>query len=132
MSQYDDQIFNSDLDAFKTSGAIKVGSIVLSGNLAGGSTTTFTETFSVANLDLFEILFDSSTKHSGKYRSAKLERYTLIYETTNASELTALLEISVSGNTVTIGARLFNSYAATVTLQTTTLNIRLIPYEGNF
>ena len=132
MSIYENQIMNSDLDAFRNSGEIKTATLSVSGNLAAGSTGIFSDTIEVEGLDLFEMLFDSSTKHSGKFKNVKSERYTLVEETTNNSELTMLLEISVAGDVITVSGRFFNPYPDTVTLQTTTLNFRCIPYEGMF
>lgn len=130
MSKYDNQIFNSDLDAFKNSGNILDAQLIFSGSVAGGGQMQKETTIEVENPDFAQLIFDNSAKHSGKFKNVIMERMTMAHENTNGSELGINFYLKVSGNTVTIGGLLFNPYATSVTLQTTTVNFRYIPYEA--
>jgi hypothetical protein len=133
MSIYDEALINSDLDAFKNSGAIQTASATLSGNLGAGQRVTATTTpITVTSPDFAQFLFDNSQKHSGKFKNIVLEQYTMVYESTNLSELTCELAIIITGTQVSFSASLFNPYAVTVALQSTTINFRYIPYEATF
>lgn len=133
MSIYDNNLMNSDLDAFKNSGTIQAASATLSGNLGAGQRLTVTTTpITVTSPDFAQFLFDSSTKHSGKFKNIVLEQVTMVYESTNLSELTCELAIIITGTQVSFSASLFNPYAITVALQSTTINFRYIPYEATF
>ncbi|UOF80552.1 hypothetical protein [Caudoviricetes sp.] len=133
MSIYDNSLMDSDLDAFKNAGAIQTTSITMSGVIGAGQRYTVESArLTVTSPDFAQFLFDSSTKHSGKFKNLILEQYTMVYESTNLSELTCGLEVRVSGNQIYFVANMFNPYAIAVTLQTTTFNFRYIPYEATF
>lgn len=133
MSVYDNSLTNSDLDAFKNSGEVQTASVTFSGNLGAGLRSTLTSTpLAVTSPDFAQFLFDNSQKHSGKFKNIMLERYTMVRESTSLSELVCELAIISTGTLVSFSASLFNPYAITVALQTTTINFKYIPYEATF
>lgn len=133
MSVYDGEVFNSDLDAYKNSGQIRTGSIVFSGNVGAGAAYVATTFITLASIpDLTQILFDNSVQHSGKYKNLILEGNTLVHESTNNSVLTVTLSARVSGNVVQLRGDGFNPYSVTVSIDSTTINFRYIPYEATF
>jgi hypothetical protein len=130
MSQYDDKLIDSDLDAFKNSGAIQTASLNFGGSVGAGSEMVRTAQLVLPSIDFYQILFDSSTKHSGKFKSMQIGPYTLVHESTRDSELGVDLTVIVTGNIITIRGSLFNPYDTSVNLDSTTLNFRYIPYEA--
>lgn len=133
MSIYDNQVTNSDLDAFKNAGVVQTTSVNFSGSLGSGQRLTVNAApLTATSPDFAQILFDNSSKHSGKFKNLVLEQITMILETTNNVELACQIFIKVSGIQVLISASLFNQAAGAVTLQNTTLNFRYIPYEATF
>ena len=131
MSDYDNVMISSDLDAFKNSGSIQTAALVFGGSIGAGAEIDQTAVLTLTEApDFYEILFDSSTKHSGVFKSMRIGPYTLVHESTRDSELGVDLTVIVSGNTITIKGALFNPYDTAVTLDTTTLNFRYIPYES--
>lgn len=130
MTDYSKSMINSDLDAFKNSGAVLTAAISFGGAIGAGSEHVRTAQITVASPDFAQILFDSSTKHSGKFKSLQLSPYTMIHESTRDSELGCDLTIIVSGNIVTLRGSVFNPYDTTVSLDATTINFRYIPYEA--
>lgn len=130
MSAYDNHLLNSDLDAFKNSGVIKDASLTFSGTVGAGAEQIQQTTITVENPDYAQILFDNSNKHSGRFKSMQIVAYTLVFESTNGSELGVDLTLRISGSQVTVHGRLFNPYSIPVALQSTTINFKYIPYEG--
>lgn len=131
MSQYSDRMFSSDLDAYRSDGVVQVRSVTFTGTVAAGAISTQTATsFTLTNLDFYQILFDNSVYSPTKYRDVNLEGGTMIHETTSPSDLTAWFETKVNGNTLTISAKLFNPYSMTITLQDTTINFRFVAYDS--
>lgn len=132
MSIYDDLIMTSDLDTYKNSGQILTDSLTFSGVLAGaGSQTQSTSPITVSNLDYLQILFDNSIQHSGKFKSLSLENgLTMIHETTTPSDIVIKMSVIVSGSTIQVTGIIINPYAGAVNLQSTTINLRYIPYEA--
>lgn len=131
MTDYSNKLIDSDLDAFKNSGAIVNASLTFSGSVGAGAEQVQATTITLADVpDFYEILFDSSTKHSGKFKSLRIAPFSLIHESTRDSELGVDLTVIVAGNTITIRGSLFSPYDAPVTLDTTTFNFRYIPYES--
>lgn len=133
MSQYDNSLIDSDLDAFKNSGVIQTASITFSGNVAAGAQVDRTSTpFSLAEADLAQILFDNSAKHSGKFKNLQLVPFTMVLENTFASELGVDLRTVVSNGQIYVVGSLFNPYSSVIALQSTTINFRFIPFEATF
>lgn len=128
--KYQNDIFNSDLDAFKQSG-IQTGSVTFSGTLgAGTEKTLMTSPIELNGLDFSQILFDNSFYHSGRYRNLSLENATMINETTRGSQLLCNLGQIINGDTIQLTATLFSPYDGDVTLSTTTINFLYIPYQA--
>ena len=130
MSDYDNRILSSDVDAFKHSGEIQTVAMVISGNVAaGGEKTVTSEGITVDNLDFYEVTFDNSAKHSGKYHSLN-EGLTFVRDTSSGTDFTFALQALVSGSTMSFSAYVLNTTASILTLQTTTINFRYVPYEA--
>jgi len=128
--KYVNDVFNSDLDAFKQSG-IQTASVTFSGSVAaGGEVVLTTSPLTLNNLDFSQILFDNSFYHPGRYRNMALENATMINETTRGSQLQCNVAQVVNGNTIQLTATLFNPYDGAVTLSTTTINFLYIPYQA--
>jgi hypothetical protein len=124
-------MYSSDLDAFRSDGVIQTRSVTFSGVVGAGMVQSkTTSTFTLANLDFYQVLFDNSFYHSGKYRDMSLEGGTFVLENTSPVELSVWFEPKINGNTLTITAKLFNPADYDVTLQTTTLNFRFVPYDS--
>ena len=104
----------------------------MSGSVAGGAEySQTTSTFTLSNIDFYQIQFDNSVYHSGKYRDVTLEsRGTFVHETTLGSDLNAFFTPKINGNNLTITATLFNPNAGSITLQSTTINFRFVPYDS--
>lgn len=133
MSIYDNEVFNSDLDAYKNSGQIRTASLTFSGTVGGGQAYSASTSLTLTDIpDLTQILFDNSIQHSGKFKNLILEGVTLIFETTSSSYLTIGLSARINGNVIELRGDGFNPYAGAVALQSTTLNFRYIPYEATF
>lgn len=133
MSIYDNQLLNSDLDAFKNSGSIQTASLSFSGSLSAGQMITLQTTpLDVTSPDFAQFLFDNSVKHPGSFKNLVLEGITLIGENTFTSDLACDLNVIVDNNKIKFTATLFNPYSSSITLQNTTLNFRYIPYEASF
>lgn len=134
MSNYDNQVFNSDLDAYKNGGQVRTTSITFSGTVGAGA--AYSAVSPVLTLDqtpdIAEILFDNSVMHSGKFKRLPLEQVTLVNETTFGSQLTIVLTIRIVGNTIQLRGDGFNPYSSAVNLQAMTVNFRYIPYEATF
>lgn len=130
MTDYSHILISSDLDAFKNSGAIQTVTLSFGGSIGAGAEMVQRTVLNVPSLDFYQILFDNSAKHSGKFKSMQISPYTLIHESTRNSELGVDLTVIVDANTITIKGSLFNPYDASVTLDNTTLNFRYIPYEA--
>lgn len=127
---YQGDIFNSDLDTFKQSG-VETASVTFSGTVAAGAEQVLSTTpIALDSLDFTQILFDNSYRHSGYYRNLSLENATMIHENTMSSELQCNISQLVVGDTVTLKARIQNPYSSTVTLQTTTITFKYIPYQA--
>lgn len=130
MTDYSNILTSTDLDAYRSDGVIYNDSLTFSGTLGGSDSQVKTTTgFTIPNIDFYQLLFDNSQKHSGKWRDMNLESRTLILETTSSSELTALIQSTISDNVLTVKAEVFNAYSTSVTLQTTTLNFRFVGYD---
>lgn len=131
MSSYDDRMFSSDLDAFRSDGVVQTRSITMSGMVgAGAEYSQTTSAFTLTDMDFYQILFDNSHYHSGKFRDLTLENGTYILENTSPLELSAWFEPKLNGNDLTITLKLFNPSAIPVTLQSTTINFRFIAYDS--
>lgn len=127
---YVNDIFNSDLDAFKQSG-ILTGSISFSGSIgAGQQSQPTTAPQTINGLDFAQVLFDNSFYHPGRFRNISLENATMINEITRGSQLQANVFQIVNGNSIVFGATLFNPYDGAVTLSNTTINFRYVPYQS--
>jgi len=128
---YSDRQFSSDLSAFRSDGTVYTDSITFSGSITKGSSQTKTSSgITVNDLDFYKVLYDNSIYSSGKYRDINLEPVTLVYDTTSASELSAELSVKLTGNTITLTGTITNPYSATATLQTTTINVRVVIYDN--
>lgn len=128
--KYVNDIFNSDLDAFKQSG-IQIGSVTFSGSLGAGQELTLTTApLEIDSLDFSQILFDNSFYHSGRYRNLSLENATMVNETVRGSPLQCNVGQIVNGNTIQLTALVFNPYDVAANLSTTTINFLYIPYQG--
>lgn len=134
MSDYDNQIFNSDLDGFKNSGSIATRSITPNQVIAAGGEAIITATpFETTSPDLLEILYDNSVYHSGKYKPLKLGQSTAVPDSiTSGGDGSGYLFVTVDGNQVTAGIRINNPYASPLTVGPVTINFRFIPYEATF
>lgn len=131
MSIFDNDIMNSDLDAFKNSGAIRTASFTFSGVIgAGQAASRTTSPITVESPDFAQILFDNSAYHSGKFKNVALELDTMVHETTMGSDLGIVLSSRVVGNQIFIQGDMFNPYNVPVTLSSTTINFQYIPYEA--
>jgi len=131
MSEHDNKITSSELDAFRSDGVIQTRSIVLSGTVGAGAEYSQTATsFQLPDLDFYQILFDNSAYSPSKFRDLELEGGTFVLETTNPSELNVWFEVVLTADTLTITAKLFNPYAFSVDLQSTTLNFRFVAYDS--
>jgi hypothetical protein len=127
---YQNDIFNSDLDAFKQSG-ILTGSITFSGSIAaGGEIDLYTTPQVINSLDFAQVLFDNSYYHPGRFRTLSLENATMVNETTRGSQLQVNVFELINGNTIQFGGKLFNPYSGAVTLSTTTINFQYIPFQA--
>lgn len=128
---YSDRQFSSDLSAFRSDGTVYTDSITFSGSILKGASQTKTATgITVPDLDFYKILYANSIYSANKYRDINLEPVTLVYDTTSASELSAELTVILTGNTITLSGTITNPYAATATLQTTTIAIRVVVYDN--
>jgi hypothetical protein len=133
MNIYSGQTTNSDVDAFKNSGVIQSASVTFSGVLTSGQMITLQTTpITATSPDFAQFLFENSAKHSGKFKNIAMEGITMVFESTNGSELACDLNVIISGDQIKFSATLFNPYAISVNLQTTTLTFRYIPYEATF
>lgn len=130
MNPYADKLFDSDLDAYKNSGAVLTASLNFSGSIGAGGEITRTTQLTVEDVDFYELLFDSSTKHSGQFKSMRIVAYSLITETTFGSEIGVDLTTIITGNIITIKGVMFNPYSSPISLSNTTFNFRYIPYEA--
>lgn len=131
MSDYDNRGYSTDLDAFRSDGNVQTRSVTFSGTLAAGSVQSKTTAiFTLSGLDFYQLLFDNSYYHSGKYRDMSLEDGTNVLETTSSTPLYVGFEPKVSGNDLIITAKLFNPYADDVSLQSTTINFRFVTYDS--
>lgn len=131
MSDYDDRISSSDLDAFKHAGEIQTVSMTISGTVAGGAEKEVVSSgITLDGLDFNEIVFDNSSKHSGKFHNIN-ERITFVLDTTSSVDFSFDLESRIStAGVLSFRAHMLNTTASTLSLQTTTLNFRYVPYEA--
>lgn len=130
MDNYQKDIFNSDLDAFKQSG-ILTGSFTFAGSIgAGAQVNLATNPITIDELDYAQVLFDNSYYHGGRYRNMSLENATMINEVTRGSQLQCNVGLLVNGNIIQMTGILFNPYDTAVTLSTTTINFLYIPYQA--
>jgi hypothetical protein len=127
---YQNQIMNSDLDAFKQSG-ILTGSVTFAAPIGAGQEVQLLTTPQVIDsLDFAQILFDNSNYHSGRYRDMSLENATMLNETTRNSQLQINVFQKITGNTIQFGATVFNPYDGAVNPTTTTVNFLYVPYQA--
>lgn len=130
MSQYDNQLLNSDLDVFKQQ-QILTASVTFSGTLAAGAESILlTNPIPIDSIDYSQILFDNSFYHPGRYRMMMQENATLVNETTSPSQLQCNVYQIVDGGNIRLGARIQNPYGVAVNLSTTTINFRYVPYQA--
>lgn len=132
MSQYDNMIHSSDLDAFKNSGVIKTASITFSGSVgAGARQNQTTGVIAVDNPDYYQLLFDNSVQHSGKYKNVAMEQgRTAIHETTVGSDLIIEITAVITTAGIEIKGTMFNPYGSTISLNAVTLHFIYMPYEA--
>jgi len=132
MTDYSSKLISSDLDAFKNNGAVLTASFTVSGSPTKGQRLNFTTgAIVVPDPDYYQILYDNSQRHSGKFRSLSLENgRTYIYETTSPSYLGLEMTTVMTATTIEIKGSVFNPYGSTVALQSTVINFRYIPYEA--
>lgn len=130
MSDYDNQITSSDLDAFKHSGALETD-LVVSGNLSSGQQKTYsTSTIEVTDPDYGQFYFDHSDLHEGKFRNLSVDRVAHIYDETNGNYgLILSMEVEVETDGVRFIGKILNPYATPITVRTTTITFRYVPYE---
>lgn len=127
---YQNDIFNSDLDAFKQSG-ILTDSITFSGTLGAGQESLLnTAPHTINALDFAQVLFDNSYYHPGRFRNVSLENATMVNETTRGSQLQCNVSQLVNGNTIQFVGTVFNPYNVPVNLSTTTINFQYVPYQA--
>jgi hypothetical protein len=128
---YANRQFSSDLSAFRSDGIVYTGSITFSGTIAvGGSITVDSATISVANLDYYKLQYDNSIYSPGKFRDVEMEFQTSVSETTTPSVLTAIMTVLLSGNDLKLRGVMLNPYSSVITLQTTTINFRVVAYDA--
>ena len=131
MSDYDNRMFSSDLDAFRSDGVVQTRSVIMSGTVAAGAEySQTTSAFTLTNMDFYQLLYDNSYHHSGKYRDVTLEGGTFIHENTDGGELNAWFEPKLNGNSLTITVKLFNPQAYPLSLQSTTINFEFVAYDS--
>lgn len=131
MSSYANRLFSSDLDAYRSDGNIQTRSVTFSGSIgAGAQITRTTSDFTLSDVDFYQLLFDNSVYSSGKFRDVNLEGGTLIHETTGGSDLSAWFQPKVNNGVLTVTVNLFNPNAGSLTLQSTTINFRFVPYDS--
>lgn len=124
-------LIDSDLDTHKNSGVIRTAALSFSGTIAAGGEMKRDASLSVANIDYGQILFDNNRQHSGKFKEMSLqEGITLVLETTRSSYITVRMFTEIDGNSIKLNGWIFNPYDETITLQSTTINFRYIPYEA--
>lgn len=123
-------LFSTDLDAYRSSGIIQTSSLVFSGSVAAGGEKVVSATFDLVNQDFHQIMFDNSVYSPGKFRDIATEWGTYIHESTRDSELTINFDSKISGNTLTIQGKIFNLYDESVTLDSTTVGLRFVPYDS--
>lgn len=130
MTTASDLILSSDYDAFKYSGVRQTTSLTLSGTLAASSTlTASSSTFTVADIDYGQIMYDNSIYHPGLYHNIN-EGRTFVFETTLFSDLTIIINTVVTSTTIRFDATVTNPYSSDVTILSTTLNFSFVPYEA--
>lgn len=132
MSDFRNRLLSSDTDAFKNSGSITEESVTFTGTADSGERVTETTgIIPITNPDYFQVLFDNSYYHSGKFRNMANEGgETSIFETTNNSDLPVDITTVVTADGVELRATVFNLYAGTITFSDMTINFRLITYEA--
>lgn len=128
-TDYGTRQFSSDFDAFKSNGEILDLSITFSGTLGASAMMTRTTSTTISNPDFYQIQFDNSTTHSGKFRRLDLEGgQTLIFESSGGQYLVAIMNVVISGSTVTITGSLLNQYNTGVNIPAAVINFKFIPY----
>lgn len=127
---FQNDIFNSDLDAFKQSG-ILTGSITFAGSIgAGQEIQLLTTPQTINSLDFAQMLFDNSFYHPGRYRDVSLENATMVNEVTRGSQLQCNVFQVVNGTSIQFGGTIFNPYSGAVTFSTTTINFLYVPFQA--
>lgn len=132
MSSYDNRMFSSDLDAYRSDGNIDTSlSMTFTGTLSGGSTQTKTTAwFTLPDLDFNQIFYDNNQKHPNKWRDFTKEPLTGVRETSTPSELGAYMRTEIQENQMRFVGVVFNPYVASRTLQTTVITFRIVAYDS--
>lgn len=131
MSTYTNRLTSSDLDAYRSDGTVYTDSITFTGTVAGSGSQVKTSTgIAVTDLDFYQILFDNSTHHSGKWRVMTLEGSTFVFASSTSTEEIASLTPKISSGVLYIVGEVFNSSSSSETLQDTTINFRLVAYDS--
>lgn len=125
-------IFASTLNAYKNTG-VKSGTVSVSGTVAAGAEATFDGTVTLdAEAKFFTILVETTggafLPGSVRWQSLPSALYYEVGASGPASSLTLLLTLVVSGNNLTLRAYTLNPYGSTITLNSTTINFKYVPY----
>lgn len=131
MGAYDNRMVSSDLDSYRSDGAVHLRSVTFSGTLgAGAETTRTTAAYTLTDQDFQQILFDNSKYSSGKFRDIALEYGTYLYETTSSTEIITTFEPRITGDSMTIRCVLKNPYDYDIDLESITINFRFVAYDS--
>lgn len=131
MSDYANRMFSSDLDAYRSDGEEQSRSIIFDGTVgAGDEKSVQAVPLAYDDQDFHQISFDNSVYSSGKFRDVSLESGTMVHETTRDSDLVVEFEVKLNGDNLVISGKLFNLYDETITLQSTTINFKIVAYDS--
>ena len=126
--------FFSRANTFKNTGVFTT-SIVLSGTIPSGTERTFTSVITLAERQVFvfaEAKYAEFTKFLGTGATTKLWQrfptFDAYIPTTPTGNLAAYMTPLVNGTTVTFKAGIFNPYAGTETITSTTIDISYVTY----
>lgn len=125
------KLLSSDLDAFRSDGTILTTSITFSGNVGiGASQTQTSSSLSLSNGDFYQVLFENSNKHSGKWRELSKEDVTYILDSNSSVNFVAGLYATISSGNISFTGILPNFSGAILTLQSTVITFRLVAYDS--
>lgn len=134
MSLYDNQVISSDLDAFKNSGVVLTGSIIINDVIVAAGQLTSEISFNIPDgCDLAQIMYDNSYYHPSKFRDITKNIYTSLRDSTSpGGDGSCYLYTKVQSNKLIVGVWVNNPYSSALTVGPTTYNFILIPYETTF